>query len=111
MAGCSATPPTLGAHLRACREMGLAEAGDSAIGRVPQHTPDHRAFPAAGPTRRNAFAVEPPRDLRDAHSLDRIQLIDAPHYAGLSIIDPVGGERLFRLVDITIAVRSAAHDA
>src|SRR5215469_1768857 len=111
MAGRSATPATLGAHLRACREMGLAEAGDSAIGRVPQHTPDHRAFPAACPTRRYAFPVEPPRDLRDAQSLDRIHLIDAPHYAGLSFIDQIGGERLFRLVDITIAVRSAAHDA
>src|SRR5215831_54439 len=111
MAGCSATPPTLGAYLCACRKMGLAEAGDSAIGRVPQHTPDHRAFPPACPTRRNAFLVEPPRDLRDAQSLDGIHLIDAPHNAGLGFIDNVGGERLFSFADITVAIRRAAHYA
>src|SRR4029077_15232282 len=60
---------------------------------------------------RNAFAVEPSRDLRDAESLDGIHLIDAPHYTGLGFIDNVGGERLFRLADITVAIGSAAHYA
>src|SRR5215469_11464891 len=36
---------------------------------------------------------------------------DAPHYAGLSFIDQVGGERLFALADITVAIGSAAHYA
>src|SRR4029077_8394577 len=107
----SYTPPTMGAHLRTCRKAGLAEAGDSAIGGVPQHAPDHRAFPAACPARRNAFAVEPPSDLRDAESLDGIHLIDAPHYTGLGFIDHVGCQRLFRLADIAVAIGSAAHYA
>src|SRR5215469_1642039 len=109
MAGRSYTPATLCGHLRACREASLAETGDSAIGGVAQHGPDHGAFPAASLTRRNAFAIEPPRDLRDAKSLDGIHLIDAPHYAGLRFIDNIGGERLFRLAGITVAIRSATH--
>src|SRR6516164_4515452 len=111
MAGRSYTPPTLCAHLRACREASLAEAGDSAIGGVAQHAPDHGAFPAASLTRRNSFAIEPPRDLRDAKSLDGIHLKDAPYHLGLGFIDNVGSERLFRLAGITVAVRSAAHHA
>src|SRR6516165_4472836 len=111
MAGRSYTPATLCAHLRACGEASLAEAGDSTIGGVSQHAPDHGAFPAASLTRRNTFAIEPPRDLRDAKPLDGIHLKDAPHYAGLSVIDHVGGERLFRLAGITVAVRSTAHYA
>src|SRR5260370_13685842 len=111
IAGRSYTPPTLWAQVRARTEAGLAEAGYAAIGGVPQHAPDHRAFPAACPARRNAFAVEPPRDLRDAESFDGIHLIDAPHYTGLGFIDHVGGERPFRLADITVAIGSAAHYA
>src|SRR6516164_191332 len=112
MAGRSYTPPTtLCAHLRACREASLAEAGDSAIGGVAQHAPDHGAFPVASLTRRNAFAIEPPRDLRDAKPLDGIHLKDAPYHLGLGFIDNVGSERLFRLAGITVAVRSAAHYA
>src|SRR5580693_28485 len=42
-------------------------------------------------------------------SLDGIHLIDAPHYTGLGFIDNVGGARLFRLADITVAIGSAAH--
>jgi hypothetical protein len=108
MAGRSYTPPTLCAHLRACREASLTEAGDSAIGGVSQHAPDHGAFPAASLTRRNAFAIELPRDLRDAKSLDCMHLKDAPHYAGLGFMDNGGGECLFRLAAITVAIRSAA---
>src|SRR6516165_10439619 len=111
MAGRSYTPATLCAHLRACGEASLAEAGDSTIGGVSQHAPDHGAFPAASLTRRNTFAIEPPRDLRDAKSLDGIHLKDAPHHAGLGFIDQVGSERLFRLAGITVAIRSAAHYA
>src|SRR6516165_8692688 len=111
MAGRSYTSPTLCAHLRACREASLAEAGDSTIGGVSQHAPDYGALPAASLTRRNAFAIEPPRDLRDAKPLDGIHLKDAPYHLGLGFIDNVGSERLFRLAGITVAIRSAAHYA
>src|SRR5262249_14824094 len=94
IAGRTYTSPTLWAHLGARREAGLAEAGDSAIGGMAQYAPDHRAFPAACLAWRYAFAIEPPCNLRDAKSLDGIHLIDAPHYAGLSFIDNVRGERL-----------------
>jgi hypothetical protein len=42
---------------------------------------------------------------------DGIHLIDAPHYTGLGFVDHVGGERLFRLADISVALGSAAHYA
>src|SRR5262249_40972795 len=85
--------------------------GDTAIGRVAQHSPDHRAFPAACLASWNAFAVEPPRDLPDAESFDDIHLIDVPYDTGFDFIDNVGGGRLVRLADISVSIGSAAHYA
>ena len=80
-AGRSCTPSTLWAHNAcACRDAGLTEAGDAAIGRVTQDAPHDRAFPATCSASRNAFAVELTRDLPDAESLDGVHLIDAPYY-------------------------------
>src|SRR6266498_15270 len=60
---------------------------------------------------RDAFSIDPPRDLTDAESLDCVHLIDAPHYAGLGFIDDVSGGCLVGLADVTVAVRSVAHHA
>jgi hypothetical protein len=66
IAGRSQTPPTLWAHLRAWGEAGLAEAGDSAIGGVPQHAPDHQAFPGPCPARRIREQTRRTRGISDA---------------------------------------------
>ncbi|MGA8618158.1 MAG: hypothetical protein WB660_06500 [Candidatus Sulfotelmatobacter sp.] len=64
-------PPALWAHNpRPCRDAGLAEAGEAAIGGVALHSPDHRAFPTSSLTDRDTIAVEPPRDVTHAESLD-----------------------------------------
>ena len=73
IAGRSYTPPTLWAHLRACREAGRAEAGD-AIGGLRNRP---RSVPSGLPLRVDAFAVEGPRDLRDGKFPDCIHFIDA----------------------------------
>src|SRR5213592_2820533 len=112
-AGRSYTPPTLWAHHpRPCTDVGLAEAGGTAIGGVAQPRPNGGAFPArACLASRDAFSIDPPRDLTDAESLDGVHLIDAPHYAGLGFIDDVSGGCLVGLADVTVAVRSVAHHA
>src|SRR5436190_1222828 len=80
-AGRSYTPPTLWAHNpRPGRGASLAEAGEAAIGWVPQQSPDYRAFPAASLASRDSFTVEPSRDLPDAESLDCVHLINVSHY-------------------------------
>jgi hypothetical protein len=60
-AGRSPPPPTLRArNARPCRNAGLDEAGDAAIGGIPQQKPDDRAFPASSRIAcRDAFGVEP----------------------------------------------------
>ncbi len=111
-AGCSCTAPTLWAHNPcARRNAGLAEAGDAAIGRVAQHAPHHRAFPATCFTSRYAFGVEATRDLPDAESFDCVHLIDAPYYTGLGFIDNIRGGHLVSLTDVTVSIGSAAHHA
>src|SRR5437773_6688626 len=111
-AGRSCTPRTLWAHNPcARRDAGLAEAGDATIGRVAQHAPHHRAFPATCSASRNAFAVEATRDLPDAESLDGVHLIDAPYYTGLGFIDNIRGGHLVSLTDVTVSIGSAAQYA
>jgi hypothetical protein len=56
---------------RTCRDSGLGEAGDAAIGGIPQQSPDDRAFPASSRLAcRDAFGVEPTCDLAPAAGPD-----------------------------------------
>src|SRR5215469_2805142 len=111
-AGCRCAPPTLWAH-NPCApgDAGLAEAGETTIGRVAQHAPNHGAFPATCSASRNTFSVESTRDFPDAESLDGVHLIDAPYYTGLGFIDNIRGGHLISLTDVTISIGSAAHYA
>src|SRR4029077_13753344 len=83
-AGQRTSPPALWTHNpRPCRDAGLAEASEAAIGGIAQYSPDHRAFPTSRLTSRDAFSVQLPRDLPNAESLDCVHLIHAPHYTRL----------------------------
>src|ERR1700687_5603075 len=117
VAGCGAgrnhTAPTQRTDdARPCRGAGLAETGDTTIRRVTQHSPDRRAFPAGTCfASRNAFGVDPASDLADAESFNRVHLIDALNHTGLGLQHGVRGGDLVGLADITVSIRSAAHNA
>src|SRR4051795_351010 len=110
-AGRSYTQPTLWAHNpRPGRGASLAEAGEAAIGWVPQQSPDYRAFPAVCLASRDSFTVELSRDLPDAESLHCVHLINVSHYTGFGFINDVGGGRLVGFTNIAVSIRSVAHD-
>src|SRR4051795_9198906 len=110
-AGSGYTPPTLWAHNPcSCRDAGLAEAGEAAIGWVSQQSPDHRTLPAACLASWDTFAVEPSRDLPDAETLHCVHLINASHYTGFGFINDVGRGRLVGFTDVTVSIGSVAHD-
>ena len=113
-AGHSYTPPTLWAHNPcACRDVGLAETGDAAIGGVAQHSPHHRAFPAARlqvgtPSRLSRRVISPMLSPSTAGNLGRYVTVARPDGQPIEYLHPVKAIGVNGLHAVVIAPATSA---
>src|SRR6516164_10801121 len=86
--------------------LGFTVAGGPAIGRVAQHSPNRRSFPAPLPRARSDLAfIQQTSDRVDTEALLCIDLKHHPHHSGLAFDHFVESRRRIALLHVPVAVR------
>src|SRR5215471_11379765 len=94
----------------AAGDVRLAKSGGTAISRIAQHGPHHRALPtgavlAGG----DAVGIKPPRNLPDAEPVNRVHLVNRLNHPSFFVIYLIQSRRLVSLADIPVSVRRTAQ--